>query len=95
MTDNERHERLAVLADRCKGCSLSSIAFFHHQYTESRCLGSSNASHVTTWWRARCVVASTTNWARAPGGWWDEYAGPGDCTAASEFPCPMYRRDDP
>mgnify|MGYP001309640282 CR=1 FL=1 len=98
MTDNERHERLGVLRDRCCTCQHRITHEAPTRYGINafcRPFGTFACFQNGTVWSDSCSIASVTDWAVAPGDWWEDFAQPQRCLRASETPCPGYERTDP
>lgn len=98
LTDNQRHERLAVLRERCLGCR--HVRLNGHgvwQNITAECM----ADHVGKYqgkeknWATHCAIASVDPWSElARQVWWYQYASPRLCLAMTDNPCPKYERAD-
>ena len=94
MTDNERHERMDVLRNRCGTCAhLGSPSRWQEgRGITARCCYQSKMFDLT--WGDCCNVASIKDWENVHPhqGWWETFANPVRCTRSSETPCPDYQR---
>lgn len=96
MTDNERHDRLAVLRERCQGCRWS------RPLGPDAWLGGTmecEKDHdawcrdLADYWDNHCVVASIETWNESTRNlWWELCASPRLCLAMTDRPCPKYGR---
>lgn len=96
MTDNQRHERLAVLRERCQGCrharpndpgAWRGVTLECKEDHDNWCR--SPADH----WNNHCTIASIETWSESTHNlWWNAYASPLLCLAMTDRPCPKYGR---
>jgi hypothetical protein len=96
MTDNQRHERLAVLHERCRTCRHAGVRPQPwHGATLSCGSAALNSTGLATsdwFWLNSNVVASVENWNITLPEWWVSHARPAQCVTMSEQPCPSYER---